>query len=661
MKKWIPVFALFLLLVGGFFFWSLGSIAKEAPPKVWLTEAQGDVQTKAPGSDAWNAASAGQELPEGTSVRTGKDAYATVQFFDRSVSRLAPESMIVITRASKGATPANESDVRMKVESGRVWSRVMRLLDLSGNFSMETSDVVATVRGTAFDLQKTSNGTTLLVAHSVVEGNGMVAEGFMKRFGKGAPADRESISIEALTSDWVKDNEAKDQTFLRGFVGKGTVPSSLVDGLARWSEQLHVRVSPEGDRRALDARYLERRLERLRVMADQGQVGEASAQFLTLENEVIGRLSGKDAEIWRPILKGMVFRAWLAFDDVKPEQSAYRLKQRMEDLLFATAGAPDDRIYFRLLVLDARLDEAFDALSLGNNAGVAQAVDLVVQGLDNASRDVDQAAETVGPTQTGKLRTKVEAVRARLQALQLRLSQITFAPTSTSPIVSTTSTAPLPPTKTATSTPSAPRPTATSTPPTPAPTGLPYACASLAVIAQPNPIDAGMRATLYARAAKPDGTTADVTSFATFKPIGTLGTVSKNIFTATAAGSMQIQGSVTCNGQPVSGIVSIQINAGPVVPKSLTVTASPLTLGFLERSTLSAVLTYSNGVTKNVSASVVYESSNTAIGTISGSVFTAGQTVGSAIVTGSYTESGVTLTDSPTITVIDKSAQTTKP
>jgi hypothetical protein len=62
-----------------------------------------------------------------------------------------------------------------------------------------------------------------------------------------------------------------------------------------------------------------------------------------------------------------------------------------------------------------------------------------------------------------------------------------------------------------------------------------------------------------------------------------------------------------------------------------------------------------------VSAAVTYQSSNPAIGSISGGLFTAAQTVGSTIVTGTYTENGVTVTDSPTITVIDKSAQTTKP
>lgn len=667
MKKWLPVIILFLLLVSGFYFWSLGSIPDKEPSRVLMTEMAGTVEAKPSGSAAWSSVTVGQELAEGTTLRTGVDGGATIRFFDRSESRLGSDSMLVIDRASK--TASAEATIKLKLESGRLWSRVLRLLDLDGGFSAETNDVVATVRGTAFDLEKrSSTGTTLWVAQSVVEAvsaqgaaspdattSNMVADRTMKRFSVGGSSNRERISAEAMAGDWTKKNLAKDQAFLQNFVGKGSAPSSLADGLVRLSERLHVRLTSENDKRDLDARYIERRLVRLRALSDQGRIGEASSQFLALEEDVNSRLAGKDAEAWRPTLKAIVYRAWLAFDDVKPDQEAYRLKQRMEDLLLSTASASDERVFFRLMGLDARLDEAFAAVDAGDDAFVSQSIDLVGQGLDNAAREIKQASDTIGAAHIAKLWTKHAAEWARLDALRLRLSERKSASGSTGP-ESATSTPALPFVATST-VPTTTKPIVKPTAPPPTAIGLPYSCAKLDVFAQPNPVDVGSLATIFVRAVKTDGSMADVTASASFKAIGSLGTLNRNIFTARTAGAMQIQGSVTCNGQPMSGQLSIQINAGPVVPKTLTITPSPQTIGFFERSALSAMLTYSNGTTKDVSASMRYQSSNAAVGTISGNVFLAGQTVGASAVSGSYTESGVTVSDAPTITVIDRSAK----
>ncbi len=221
-------FFFLLLLVGlvSFIGWRLFSVKKGGSPAstlpvgivehTSLLERSGTVEVQLPDTHVWQPAVLGMELPSGARLRTGSDGAATVRVFDQSENRLAPSTEVTLFATS--TTPEHRrTEVEWRVGTGELWSRVLRLLDLSDRYTVSSGEVVATVRGTAFRVKKTGNQTEMTVVHGVIETvNGFIPDRSTWSFSGSAPVQKGLLSDAWFNDGWVVSNRVKDEEYAGG-------------------------------------------------------------------------------------------------------------------------------------------------------------------------------------------------------------------------------------------------------------------------------------------------------------------------------------------------------------------------------------------------------------------------------------------------------------
>lgn len=551
MKRWFPVLVIFLLVLGGIWFWSLGSLPAEADARARIVATEGMVTVR--GADGVErAATQDMILAEGETVVTGADGKATIDWFGMGETRVGESSQALLQRAqaSEGAT-----QVRLRLETGRVWSRVLRLLDLGSDISVETSDVVATVRGTSFDVQKTNGGpTTIWVADSVVEASGatvggasdgfFIPEGSMADFGTGSrTTNTRPISQSDRATPWFTRNHEADGKFRAETLERlkkslaGRAPSGFSRDLTRWSEGTHVRLAGRDLRFRLESRYLLRRLLEIRLTAEEGRSGLAYQEFGRLDGELRARIQ-TNVEATQAV-RPAILAAQVMFQDVPPSSAAYRIKQQVEEWLPLVARHSGERLYARLMTIDARLSEASVAVDEAKAEIATQVLVLARQGLVNVDRERKETKD-LDVTQAERIRRVWRALSTRAEALDLRLktfdaplpspiAEEPTTPTSTEPIIVVpTSTAPAISSSVPTSTPTV----------APKPVSLSLTPASLT-------IGFFERVTYRAIVVYDTGLTRDVSKSTRFtaSPTG-FGALNGNVFSAT-----QLQGAITINAE----------------------------------------------------------------------------------------------------------------
>jgi|GEM_PF-870269 len=131
-----------------------------------LSILSGQVQIKpasAGPTGAYVPAVNGQTLVVGDTVKTLANAHALITYFEGSTTEIEPDSEFVIQKLDKD--PAGiKTEISGKLVVGNTWSKVVRLLDPSSHFDIETPSAVAVVRGTEFGVQVAPTGETAVTA-----------------------------------------------------------------------------------------------------------------------------------------------------------------------------------------------------------------------------------------------------------------------------------------------------------------------------------------------------------------------------------------------------------------------------------------------------------------------------------------------------------------
>jgi len=655
MRKWAVVLVILLFAAGGvFWFWSLGSLPAPVVPRIHLHVTHEVVDVRSSGSDAWTRGMDGQELHEGDVVRTDVAGSATIIFDGKSESRLLAGSEVQLSHADLGGQ--SSFAVELKLVSGRVWNRVMRLLDLDDSFAIQANSVVATVRGTAFDLQTSATGTTLWVSDAAVQVTGgdrgsspdtslILTEGSVARFdGLGKVITTQQIGDDVRQSDWFLMNSNADNVFVRGVSDEllaryaaldATTPESLADKVAKLSERLHLWLSAD-QAPALYARYAARRLFAIKRLIDDGNSGQAFQALSSLEDDVTAHLSGSSGDAYRKAIRSSLSDMLLLMKDVGSSSPAYRMKQRLEDLNVQLAG-PDgmETAYAHLLSIEARLDEAGSLIMVSSLDDAKNALDAARQGLQNVERDIDTLSDGNTTDRMHALRGKLDVLKARESAMRVRLATAITPPTGEI----------TPSDANATSTPSV-----SVTPTTPASTAaVPTSTATagftkIELSAQPDPAQVGDKVRLSVLGVLPDGTKTDVTARSTFSLSGKLGTLNGPVYTATTAGSVTVNASYLDGTNKLSASHQLQIQTPPVTVSSLDVQSQgSTTLAYGSRTPIIVTAHYSDKTTKDVTSLANLVSSNPSIGSMVGNIFVSGKVAGTATISATYSEKGMTV------------------
>lgn len=114
-----------------------------------LSELRRQVEAQPQDQAGWIAASEGTQIRAGGGARTGRASFVRLDISDGSLARLAGDSVFRLAELSPSA---DDPVTRLKLEAGKVWIMVTKLLGV-GSFEVETPNGVATVRGSMMSTQ----------------------------------------------------------------------------------------------------------------------------------------------------------------------------------------------------------------------------------------------------------------------------------------------------------------------------------------------------------------------------------------------------------------------------------------------------------------------------------------------------------------------------
>lgn len=103
----------------------------------------------------------GDEVEAGDVVKTNKDGLVNIYFPDGSVIRLDLGTELKIVEAEYDLQN-QKLTVKLFVNLGRVWSKIIKLSTPDSIWEVNTSNAVATVRGTAFGVEFAQGKTTII-------------------------------------------------------------------------------------------------------------------------------------------------------------------------------------------------------------------------------------------------------------------------------------------------------------------------------------------------------------------------------------------------------------------------------------------------------------------------------------------------------------------
>ena len=107
------------------------------------------------------------EIPERAIVTTGPNSSVSLRFKSGSMVRLAGRTQIEMTQLVHGATAGKRKE-RIKVITGKIWARIMKLLGRDSHFEIITKHAAAGVRGTAFWISTSPETTQFTIDHGQV-------------------------------------------------------------------------------------------------------------------------------------------------------------------------------------------------------------------------------------------------------------------------------------------------------------------------------------------------------------------------------------------------------------------------------------------------------------------------------------------------------------
>jgi len=664
-----------LLVIFGLWFWSLSALNRVEDSKGLLVLEKGTVFVTSKDSGLEKLASSGLEIKEGDTLRTAKDSAASIMVYGRAETRLDENTTLVIEQADLQGLSLN---YKWRLTDGRIWNRVLRLLDLESSYQGQTDSVVATVRGTAYALSTLDNQKELLVDHGsvLIDSNNSSFSSDLKIDGDWVsfqPDGRVLETGQAASSTWRDDawrdlNKRHDANFVESAarallvasgVQSGHKPDQWLYGLSGWSEKLRIWLA--GKKAVeLQARYAGRRVAYAQDLIIRGKSGLAFHVLSEAEKEITNSLQGKHGSEYTREIRPIIGNLLLSVSEVSPDDILYRFKIRLEDLYVRVwEGEPAQVFYARALAVDARLDEA-SAMDcrVQSLERLRETINAVEQGLAREENDFAALRTTLNPQYQGLLDEKIKSHRLRLERMRLKLDECQKPSVSIADLeseaLSATSTEPgLDGSESVTSTQrdgsdgSSVSNPPIDTPPTvgennnqPPVTAQELDLEKIEVLAQPNPVNVGESARLIVRGFKRDGSSLDVTSLASLKVIGNLGSISGSSFTASAPGSVTIEATVNDGLKILSSRVSVTVIQNVELSRiSISPAGGDLVTG--QARVLSVTAHYSNGFSSNVTAAARWSLSNNLV-SLAGSTITAGlDRTGVVTVTAEYSENGI--------------------
>lgn len=631
-------FVVLLVLVFFGWFWSLGIVHAGPPPAIQVEVVKPTVEWRHASEDQWTALTGGAVVLPGDRIRTGPEGEARIVWGDRGYTRLDAGTEVVVEETPLDGALTPGASIGIRVESGRTWSRMLKLLDLDSSMEVKTSDVVATVRGTTFGVIK-NDESEVAVAESVVEvsapdlsASTLVRDNQWGRFGAGAVVRelRELRPDDVWAQGHIKRDKEDDVKFfgaLREYMNERAAEVAAPRFLVDASERLHLRVSSGDQAPKLASLYAERRLARAITQKQEGD-WNAFAEYSKLAGPMKGSLLG---------------RVHLAVALQSRQNGIVGLTRELSLRRELSDSTEVARAYLDALVIDERIDDAI----LREQDRTPERLMPIREDLEVFETRLTNIEATI-EERTG-LTKKAQALRKRLE-YALALSQAVPPPVPETPAADILQGSQIREAVT-------PKPSVIKPPTQPAPTTPPADAVynRLTLLASPSMIDLGQTVRLTLFGITTDGRSDDITSRATF--VSANGTVSGTLFKPTKTGTAVVNAMYTDSSGTRIASASVTVNVPKIQAATLTGLAisftGPTTLPCSGRSPFKVIATYADGRTQDVTMLSRFTVSDPKIIFASDGVVQTfcAATKTTATLTASYTENQVTKTASAVITL----------
>lgn len=319
-------------------------------------------------------ASAKMFLREGDIVVSENESFATVRFFDDSVGRLDENSRLRIEKLSAGSAGPASTMVEIYLEDGRLWARVVNLVEESG-FFVGTDDLKAGVESrAAFDVCVESESTRVAVFENTVNvvsggedsvetASKTVVAGYRAEAAEGPEGD---LKIEKLprnemlnpTNTWIAGNLDNDAQYNRSLIEDKERDIEEAAEKAGGEEAVLKSLSLPGAEdetvRVEEAFAVLAEAEASLLKGDKeaGSEGLKSFSEITCElAEDLSALKEKDPAAAENLRKLMLEKTSVHLKDLAsflPDNSLYAAKEAMQELELALAENEVERAEIRL-------------------------------------------------------------------------------------------------------------------------------------------------------------------------------------------------------------------------------------------------------------------------------------------------------------------------
>lgn len=408
-RRFVALMVVFLFITTLFFNFAGHVDRVEASYSTTLRDVQGNVSVVRDNEVLPGAA--GFLLRTDDVIQTEENSSATIEFLDQSISRLASNTEIKISKLFVNPLNKTETAVELVLHKGRLWARVVNLVDNLSHFQVKAENTVAIAkRKAAFDVEVPSRGKTkvsaiqnkvdLVVATDKKVMETSLVRGFtaeVKTRASVEPTIKEDSNAQPR-DEWVSSNLAQDKIYIAAVkqeaqaqLGESAriLPGNPFYAVKELSENTTVALTLNelGKQRKIVERAREKFAE-AEVLLEKGETAQSTVllnDFKSQIADVIDWLKNYELEhpqealAFRTELTGFLngYQKKLAL--ILPIDNLYKLKQAVSQTQLLIPDDPVQITQARLAQASDKLLEAHDLLEQGNASAARSQVEAYSQ------------------------------------------------------------------------------------------------------------------------------------------------------------------------------------------------------------------------------------------------------------------------------------------
>ena len=390
-------------------------------------------------------------------IRTGKNSRATIRFLDQSIGRLDENSEISISQLTVNPLNKTETTVEVVLHTGRLWARVINLIDNLSYFQVKVKNALAVAKKkAAFDVSVSPKGHATVVSvknrvdlvvaspQKVVETtlvNGFSAE--IKSNTSSLPKITTTEKAPADNSPWIADNLAQDKVYIEQVKQEAQdqiedqvniLPSNPFYAVKELSEGTKIALTfDDFERHKKILLTAQEKLAEAEVLLGKRDIDGANALLKEFQAQIQAVFAWvKDHEVASPIetleIKSTIIEILDSYQKqltlILPGDPVYRLKEVVAQTQVLVASSQLKKTQEQISQASDKLIEAHDLVEQGETVKATEQVAAYSEAISKVSLDVKQMPAAVKEKAvTALLDNKVEDLKV--------LESISATPTAT--------------------------------------------------------------------------------------------------------------------------------------------------------------------------------------------------------------------------------------